>query len=342
MKQQEKETRNFVKQLGPGLNWGNTLDTHDLHFETKSPSDFETYWGNPVTTREMIKDIKQAGFDVLRIPVTWQEHMDENDHIEKAWLNRVAQVVDYGLEAGMYVIINAHHDSWYMPDDVHLPTAVEKTRHLWSQLAQRFQAYDQRLLFEGMNEPRLIGKIEEWSGGTPRSREIVNILNAVFVRTIRESGGENNDRYLILSTYCAKTYREVLQDFQFPEGSRLILSVHFYSPYDFSLNIQGPPGFDTKDPLDTKEMDQMFEDLDRFFISKGMPVIITEFGAVDKQNERQRTAWARYVRGKAKKLGIACIWWDAGSGEKTGRPFPLYDRYPRQWLFPDLTEALTE
>jgi len=342
MKQEERETRIFVKQLGAGLNLGNTLDVHNLHFETKEPYDFETYWGNPVTSREMLEDIKSAGFDVLRIPVTWYEHVDENDIIDQVWLDRVRQVADYGLEAGMHVIINAHHDSWYTPDDEHLPGARERMRTLWSQIAVHFKEYDQMLLFESMNEPRLIGEAEEWSGGTSRSREIINELNEIFVRTVRESGGKNDDRYLIIPTYCAKPQEEALEDFRLPEGERIIASVHLYSPYDFTLNMQGTDEFNHEDPVDTGEIDEIFENLNEYFVIKGIPVIITEFSAIDKKNEQQRTAWARYVKEKADALGIACVWWDAGPGEEEGKPFPLYNRYTRKWLFPDLLEVLTE
>lgn len=338
---QREETKRFVKQLGAGFNLGNTLDTHDIHFETNNPSDFETYWGNPVTTKEMIQDIRTAGFDVLRVPITWYEHMDENDMIEQAWLRRVQEVVDYGLQAGMYVIINAHHDSWYTPNDENLPQAREKMRRLWSQIAEHFKEYDQRLLFESMNEPRLIGEKEEWGEGTPRSRGIVNELNEIFVETIRSSSGGNVDRYLILPTYCARTDEVVLKDFHLPKGNRLIISVHFYLPYDFALNIKGTPKFHHENLMDTEEIDKVFRDLNHFFVSKDVPVIITEFSAVDKKNEQQRTAWARYVRQQAEELGISYIWWDAGPGEEVGKPFPLYNRYTRKWLFPNLKAAIT-
>lgn len=342
IKQQETETKRFVKQLGPGINLGNTLDVHNLHFETNNPHDFETYWGNPVTTKEMIEDMKTAGFDVLRVPVTWDEHMDENDIIDPFWLERVMQVVDYGLDTGMHVIINAHHDEWYIPDDDYFPTARKKMRALWSQIAESFKEYDERLLFESMNEPRLIGETEEWSDGTLRSREIINELNEIFVHTIRESGGKNTDRYLILPTYCAKPYENALADFCLPESDRLIISLHLYSPYNFTLNIDGTSEFNTEDSDDTEELDRIFENINRFFIRKGVPVIITEFSAVDKKNENQRAEWARYVRKKASASGIACIWWDAGPGEEEGKPFPLYNRHTGKWLFPDLLEALTE
>lgn len=338
---QAGETRRFVKQLGPGFNLGNTLDSHDLHFETNRPSDFETYWGNPVTTREMIRDIKEAGFDVLRLPITWYEHMDEDDIIETAWLNRVQELVDYGLEEGLYVIINAHHDSWYRPDDEHLLIARQKTRRLWRQVADHFKAYDHHLLFESMNEPRLIGTGEEWGAGTPRAREIINELNQIFVETIRSSGEQNSNRYLLLPSYCARTDEAVLKDFNLPAGNRLIASVHLYLPYDFSLNIDGTPVFQLGELADTQEIDTVFENLNHFFIRKGVPIIITEFSAMDKKNEQDRAAWAGYIRQQAQALGIAYIWWDAGPGEEEGKPFPLYNRYTRRWLFPDLKRALT-
>lgn len=340
--QEKQETMRFVKQLGPGFNLGNTLDTHDLNFETNHPYDFETYWDNPITTREMIQDIKAAGFNVLRIPVTWYEHMDEHDQIDEAWLSRVQQVVDYGLQSGMYVIINAHHDSWYTPDDTHLPSARKRMTNLWKQIAKHFKEYDQHLLFESMNEPRLIDKEEEWNEGTLRSREIINELNKVFVETVRVGDGFNKDRYLILPTYCARTDEVVLEEFQLPNDHKLILSVHLYAPYHFTLDMEGTAIFDLENPMDTNEIDQVFKNLSDFSMSRKVPIIITEFSAMDKNNEEARTTWARYIRGKAEELGISYIWWDDGGGKDEAKPSPLYNRYTREWLFPNLQKALIE
>lgn len=341
--QQEKQnTLHFVRQLGPGFNLGNTLDAHDLHFETNEPSDFETYWDNPITTKEMIEDIKAAGFNVLRIPVTWYEHMNEKDQIDEAWLNRAQQVVDYGIQSNMYVILNAHHDSWYIPDDAHLIGARNRMKNLWSQLAERFKDYDEHLLFESMNEPRLIDQEEEWSEGTPRSREIINELNEIFVETVRACGGFNKDRYLILPTYCARTDQIVLEEFQFPNDPKLILSVHLYAPYHFTLDMEGTAMFDLENPMHTKEIDQIFQSLNDFSMDREMPIIITEFSAMDKNNEEERATWARYIREKAEELGASYIWWDDGGGKDKAKPSPLYNRYTREWLFPDLKKALIE
>lgn len=335
---QATESLRFVRNMGIGFNLGNTLDVHDLHFDTNNPYDFETYWGNPVTTQQMIADIKAAGFDVLRIPVSWEDHLDQDGTVHEEWMDRVQQVVDYALQEGVCVIINAHHDSWYTPDDDHLDTARKTMSRLWYQISERFASYDERLLFESMNEPRLIGTIEEWTVGTAQAREIVNELNDVFVRTVRASGGMNEERYLLLPTYCARTETTALQDFRLPEGKRLILSVHLYAPFDFALNPTGTRDFSANDAL---EIERIFKDLQRLFIKRDIPVIITEFSAIDKGNEQQRSIWVQDILMKSKQSGIACIWWDAGGPAETGKPYPLYNRTSRQWLFPDLIMELT-
>lgn len=340
--QEKQDTMQFVKQLGPGFNLGNTLDAHDLHFETSEPYHFETYWDNPITTKEMIEDIHAAGFNVLRIPVTWYKHMNEKDQIDQAWLSRVQQVVDYGIESNMYVIINAHHENWYIPDDAHLALARKRMKNLWYQLAEHFKDYDEHLLFEGMNEPRLIDEQEEWSEGTPRSREIINELNEVFVKAVRSSSGYNKDRYLILPSYCARTDEIVLKEFKFPNDNRLILSVHLYTPYSFALDMEGTSAFDTTNTSDTEDIEQIFKNLSDFINSQNRPILITEFSAMDKNNEQERATWARYIREKAEELGISFIWWDDGGGKDKNKPAPLYNRYTRQWLFNDLKAALIE
>lgn len=336
------EERRFVKALGAGWNLGNTLDVHNLHKEADDPTAYETYWNNPPTTPELFSDVKAAGFDLVRIPVTWYEHMDEDLQVDGAWLDRVQQVVDEALAAGLSVIINAHHDPWYTPLEPQAEEAEVWTRALWGQLALRFREYDESLLFESMNEPRLIGTEREWGDGTPEAREIVNRLNEVFVETVRASGGENSGRYLLLPTYCARTGTDALEGFRMPEGERLIVSLHLYEPYGFTHQESGSADFSPDSEKDTRAIDQTFRDVERLFACKGIPVIITEFGARDKDNEDARIRWARYILEAARPLGIPCVWWDAGGRPEEEKSFSLYDRYGRVWLFPDLTAALTE
>lgn len=335
------ETRRFVRGLGPGLNLGNTLDVHDLHFATRDPAHFETYWGNPLTTRAMLEDIRQAGFTLLRVPVTWEDHLDPQGTVHPRWMARVRQVVDDALDVGLTVILNAHHDRWYTPDPARLPQAEEQMARLWGQIAREFAGYDHRLLFESMNEPRLIGTPEEWGTGTAEAQETVNRLNRVFVETVRAGEGYNPRRYLLLPTYCARAEAAALAAFQLPRGDRLIASVHLYTPYGFTLDREGAAGFAPQDPEDTGELEAVFRDLNCHLIRRGIPVILTEFGAVDKGNEGDRAAWAAAVRRQAGRLGIAAVWWDAGPGEEEGQPKPLYNRHARRWVFPELADALT-
>ena len=319
----------FVSQLQSGWNLSNTLDCHGLTEESDEPEQYETNWGNPSTTKRMIDEIKKAGFSTLRVPVTWYEHMNEDYQIDANWMDRVQQVVDYGIENGMFVILNAHHDAWYTPEKTNLSEAEFITRRLWQQISRRFAEYDEKLLFEGMNEPRLIGTEHEWDAGTPEAREIVNRLNQVFIETVRSGSGYNKDRYLLLPTYCASTLPEALIGFQLPEGKRLIVSLHLYLPYGFTLDVNGTADWN-RDKKQTQEIDQAFRDAKRIFTRRGIPVVISEFGAVDKNNTTERAEWVRYVRKLAAKQSIPCIWWDDS----------VFDRRSLKWNYPELVDAL--
>lgn len=322
----------FVSNMKTGWNLGNTLDVHGLDNTEAEPEKYETYWGNPITTKEMIREVKEAGFHTIRIPVTWYAHMDESCQIDDTWMDRVQQVVDYGIENGLYVILNAHHDAWYTPSASNQQNAMTVMRRVWEQIAERFADYDEHLLFEGMNEPRLIGTEHEWDEGSPEAREIVNKLNAVFVETVRSCGKKNAERYLLIPTYCASTKPVALEALRLPKSGRLIISIHLYRPYEFALSEDGTSSWNEKKPEDTGEIDQAIEDAHRLFISKGIPVIITEFGAIDKNNTENRAEWTHYIIEKASSANIACIWWDDS----------IFDRRTLEWRYPAILNALVQ
>ena len=322
----------FVSKLNAGFNLSNTLDSHGIDDRAAPPHAYETLWGNPVTTSEIIRAIKDAGFQTVRVPVTWYEHMDENYIIDSAWMSRVNKVVDYCIENELYVIVNAHHDDWYSPFESNRDNAKYIMQKLWKQIAAHFAEYDENLIFESMNEPRLIDTVYEWNEGTKQAREIVNELNRVFVETVRSSGGYNNRRYLLIPTYCASTKPAVFKDFVLPDSERLIVSLHLYRPYEFALCEQGTAAWDSAEPMDTYEIDQAINDARIYFIEKGIPVMITEFGAYDKHNTKERAAWADYVMQKCADSKISCIWWDDS----------IFDRRSLQWIYPQISEALTK
>src|SRR5690625_3706592 len=169
----------LIKEFNNGWNLGNTLDATNPSLIGSSPEKFETAWGNPVTTVEMIEKVKEAGFNIVRIPVTWNEHIGEPPHykIEEKWMKRVKEVVDYAYEIDLFVILNLHHEEWHFPYEDNYEQAEKVLIKVWEQIANQFKDYNERLIFETMNEPRMKGTDVEWTGGTVDARKIINRLN---------------------------------------------------------------------------------------------------------------------------------------------------------------------
>ncbi|KAF1305082.1 endoglucanase [Enterococcus sp. CU12B] len=329
------EDLHFAKQLKVGWNLGNTFEAHDLHMATQEPAVYEMYWNNPLTTPTLLQNIKAAGFQTIRIPVTWEEHVNEEFQINEEWLERIVEVVDESLDAGLFVILNAHHDKWYTPDRNNFEEAKEKMTRLWTQLSKRFEEYDERLLFESMNEPRLIDTHDEWTTGPYEAQKMVNQLNDVFVQTVRQTGKMNRMRYLLLPTYAARYETAALEAFKLPNDSHLMVSIHLYAPAAFAQSDNSESHFDLE--KDTQQIDDFFADVKQLFIKKKIPVVITEFAASDKENLDDRVRWTNYIVEKATKLGIPYIWWDSGGKNQT---YGLYDRYQEKWLFPEILDVL--
>jgi len=130
-----------ASQMNVGWNLGNTLEAICS----------ETAWGNPATNQQLINAVKAAGFNAIRIPVSWNCHItDGSTNIPAAWTTRVKQVVDMAIAANMYVIINIHWDNGWLQDHVTFADqqAVNARQNaLWTQIATTFRNYDQHLLF---------------------------------------------------------------------------------------------------------------------------------------------------------------------------------------------------
>lgn len=324
----------FVSQMGPGINLGNTLDATGLREYRPDADDleYETYWGNPKADGETFLAMKKAGFGTVRIPVTWEDHLDASYQISEVWMDRVQEVVDMALAADLYVIIDLHHEEWL---DLRTERAQEiRTEFavVWGQIAARFRDYDETLLFEAMNEPRLRDSEVEWTSGTEELRAMVNELNAVFVETVRSSGGGNRKRYLLICPYAGNSETEAMQGLIIPDDGRLIVSVHMYTPYSFCQMEEGDTLWDT---AGTRErVAQAFFEMNRLFVKQHVPVILTEFGCVDKGNTKERLTWTKYYMEQSRRYGIPCIWWDCGA-------YALLDRESKTWKFPEIVEVLT-
>lgn len=327
-------SQELVADMKMGWNLGNTLDSVG-----GTALQSERAWGNPTTTQEMIDEVLAQGFNVIRIPVTWEGHFgDGPDYsIHEIWMNRIQEVVDYAYDKGAYVILNMHHEDWHFPSEENKEEASEMITALWTQIAECFKDYDEHLIFEGLNEPRKKGTVYEWNGGDEEGREVVNHFMQVFVDAVRATGGNNTYRHLMVCGYAASSSTEALESIVLPKDDRLIVSVHAYTPYNFALNTAGTDQF-----TDAQDIDKLMEDIQKIFLDKGIPVIIGEFGAMNKENEAERVKWATYYLSKAKEIGVPCVWWDNNAFEGSGENFGLFNRRELNWPYPDLLKAMQE
>jgi aryl-phospho-beta-D-glucosidase BglC (GH1 family) len=315
----------IVSDIKVGWNLGNTLECYDYKSWTDNA---ETSWGNPRTTKEMIESVKAAGFNAIRIPVTWGEHMDSNNNIDSEWMSRVKEVVDYAYDNGMYVILNMHHDDyiWFTPSESEYTADSEKLCSIWNQIAEHFKDYGDRLLFEGMNEPRTVGSDKEWTGGTAEERAVINKYEQDFVDTVRATGGNNADRTLVITSYAASIDTDAVNDIVVPDDKNIIVSIHYYSPWDFANGDSTEWGTDS----DKTELDAGFSMLKSKFVDKGVPVIIGEFGSTAASSDDVRAEYYEYYIESAARCGIKCFVWDNGvtSGDSS---FGLLNRKTLTW-----------
>ena len=346
------EALEFVQKMKIGWNLGNTFDATRDGFKGDEMS-IESYWVGVKTTEEMIAAVQEAGFQTLRVPVSWHNHVDADFTVSKPWLDRVQEVVDYAIDRGMYVILNTHHDNqsgYYYPDSAHIEVSERYIRRVWEQLAERFRDYDERLIFESMNEPRLAGHANEWNfdASVPECVDSLNCimrLNQTFVDAVRASGGNNSTRYLMVPSYAAAPYNATSELFSLPEDAadnRLIVSVHAYTPYSFALEDGGVREF--KAQVGTAQSNDIVYFMNALYdryVTKGIPVVIGEFGARDKANNTQaRVDFASYYVALASARGMTCCWWDNNAFQGGGELFGLLNRRALEWPHPEIVDGM--
>ncbi len=323
----------IAAHMGTGWNLGNTLDAHGSKQATGL--DTETSWKKPLTTKAMIDRVKRQGFKTIRIPVTWYPHLGPAPDytIDPAWLDRVETVANYAFANDMYVIINTHHEHWVVPTYATLDEVRIQLERIWMQIANRFKGYGDYLIFETLNEPRLVGSPEEWRGGTPEGRDVVNQLNLAAVNAIRATGGNNAKRHIMVPGYATSSIAVVIDDYVIPNNdSRIMVTCHYYSPFHFCLNVPGVTTWGT----DADKM-LMHADLDRVknkFIDQGRAVVMGEWGAKDKTNTADRAAFSAYYSKEAKARKIVSVVWDDGG------KYELLMRDTLTWKYPEIVKAV--
>ena len=353
----ENEALQFVEDMQLGWNLGNTFDATDCYAETDL--EYETAWVGVATTKEMIQTIAGAGFKTIRIPVSWHDHVDENYQIRDVWMDRIQEVVDWAIEEDMYVILNIHHDNvegFLYPSYAQMDQSRKYMQTIWEQIAERFAEYDERLIFETMNEPRQTGTDHEWwitadSDVGKECIDAVNQLNQTAVDTIRANGkGYNKTRYIMVPGYCAAADYALTEGFVLPTDSadaenRILVSVHAYIPYNFALaeaNDQySTDQFSIAEKNGTEDIDKLMKGLYDKFISQGTGVVIGEFGAMAKNNNIEaRTEYAAYYIARANHYGITACWWDNNAFGGSGSNFGILRRVKSQILFPQIVEQM--
>lgn len=234
----------LLSDMGTGWNLGNSFEAA----VNGNPS--ETSWNNPTVTKDLITKVKNAGFNTIRIPVSYLNKIGSGPDytVEAAWLNRVKEAVDYAISQDMYVIINMHGDGyktvvglWLIVDAVDQETIREKYQKVWQQIANKFLNYDEHLIFESMNE-EFDG---DWDDPKPADYANLNVYNQIFVDTVRKTGGNNSARWLLIPGWNTDIYYTTGDfGFKIPTDTyrsasipalekRIAISVHYYTPWDF-------------------------------------------------------------------------------------------------------------
>ena len=320
-----ENAKDAVKNMGVGWNLGNTLDAHDASKTWTTTEQHETCWNQPVTKPELMKMMKEAGFSSIRVPVTWYQEMDSDGNVNEAWMNRVKEVVDYVIDNGMYCILNVHHDTgdgathWIHASSTNYTKNKAKFEKLWQQIAETFKDYDQHLLFEGYNE--MLDDNNTWNEPSNKTDgyKAINDYAKSFVTTVRNSGGNNASRNLIVNTYSASSTPNAMQNLDKPEDSNhIIFQVHSY------------PNWKSKSNAKT-EIDNLISNIKAKLIDRA-PVIIGEYATFTTwpseidyyATDKPVALYAMdYLIKETKKAGIGTCYW-MGMSDGSYRDLPAF------------------
>lgn len=325
------ETTALMQKLGWGWNLGNHFETSDMSWG---------YWdGVEAISAELFNNIAAAGAKTVRIPVTWDIHMEADGTIKADFLNEVAGAVDKALAAGLYVIINSHHDSY----ETNLGNAANNPEiaaadqalivSIWTQVATKFKDYGEKLIFETVNE---VHAGDNWSVGTDGEFALLNQFNQAAVDAIRATGGNNATRWIGVAGYAANISLTA-NHFQLPNdpANRLMVSAHFYDPSNFTLTPENKDGYTEwghtaasgKSSGDNEEnyVEDALKTLQQKYIANNIPVYIGEYGCVIQTSERSnlfRNYYLEYVCRTAYLCNLPVMMWDnnsiGGGNEKHG------------------------
>ena len=333
----------IVNDMGIGINLANSFDCHSPLDDIKNPDDQITLWGNEIITKEMITSIKKNKFKTIRFPVTWKHFIDENNKVNSEWMFRVKEVVDWIVNINnMYCILNVFHDgangNWLHEGIKAKPKYIS----LWSQIAEEFKYFDEHLIFESMNDI-------EYALGDDYDYLTLLSLTQAFVDTVRNSGGNNNYRLLLISGANKEVDLTCSEDYIMPKDpyNKLAISIHYYIPSQYCLELDDNPWtwidesgevhiINSKkswgDEADYNNMISKFETIKSSFIDKGIPVIITEIGVLTEQQKKPESIreylYAHFSMSADYNGLMSCLW---DTSKKSSGIMNFFNREKGEW-----------
>ena len=326
----------WIDEAGVGWNLAGVMESESSSewtggFSEAEVTYFETVWSTPITTQAMIQMVADAGFGAVRVPVTWDQHIDwdsENRDISPYWMARLKEIVGWVLGAGMKCIINTHHDhsdyrgpGWLTVEPDGFDETLINFEKVWTNIANEFKDYSYNLIFEGYNE--IAGDARNFGAPTTAEYANLNVLAQKFVDTIRATGGNNPSRILSINTYLALTMG--IEQFEMPTdyvSDRLLAQVHNYSTY-------------TDQILETE-----FSVYETYFTDNGIPLIIGEFGTESVIDLDSREDHALNFIARCKAHGFAAFWWDNRDYYSDIDYWVLLDRENMVWKYPTILNHL--
>jgi endoglucanase len=313
-----------AKLVGTGANIGNTLE---------NTTRWETGWGNPAITKEFVDNLAKLGFKTVRLPVAWDTYAREGV-IAPDKLARVAEVIDWITGAGMFCVVNIHWDGGWIDSSnkekfastyaTFSAEAERKFASYWRQIAMHFADRGERVIFEALNEETHF----ENAGSTRKAYETLTRVNQLFIDTVRKSGGNNGRRLLIVTGYATDFAKTVSSEYQLPKDTvphKLLLSVHYYTPWQFAGMTKdeswGKVQHTWGSGSDVADLDRLFDAVQEFCQRNDIPAFVGEFGVIDARETPSRVRWMTAVAQASLSRGMVPVLWDTGGDLKRAAPY---------------------
>ena len=324
LKAEELDAWTAAKLMGVGANIGNTLD---------NTTTWETGWGNPPITKEFVENLAKLGFKTVRLPVAWDTYAKDG-RVQPEKMARVAEVADWIVGAGMFCVINIHWDGGWIDSSARpnsskayatfSPEAERKFISYWTQISTHFADRSDRLIFEALNEETNFDN----EGPLQKAYATLTRVNQLFIDTVRKTGGNNATRLLIFTGYGTDITKTTHGFYKLPVDTvprRLMISVHYYTPYQFA-GLTKDESWGKMLPTwgserDYGELNYLFNAMQEFCKRHDIPAFIGEFGVTDKKETPSRVRWMTAVAQAALSRQMVPVLWDTGGDLARKSPY---------------------